>query len=174
MNCGTGACMKSFQKEELMNTGFKSQCVPSYRILTEDQIKEIHRATLEVLETVGVRVLDDEAVRLLKASGCRVKGEDRVQIPNWLVEECIHSTPSRITIYDRKGRDAMHLEGNKVYFGLGTDLIHTYDLASGELRPSQLQDVVNAATTADYLEEIDFIASSALPHDVPTNMMYVE
>ena len=122
-----------------MNTGFKSQCVPNYRILTEDQIKEIHRATLEVLETVGVRVLDEEAVRLLKASGCRVKGEDRVQIPNWLVEQCIRSAPSRITIYDRKGRDAMHLEGNKVYFGLGTDLIHTYDLGTGELRPSQLQ-----------------------------------
>ena len=24
-----------------MNTGFKSQCVPSYQILTEEQIKEI-------------------------------------------------------------------------------------------------------------------------------------
>ena len=38
-----------------MNSGFKTQCVPSYRLLTEDQIKEIHRASLQVLETVGVR-----------------------------------------------------------------------------------------------------------------------
>jgi trimethylamine--corrinoid protein Co-methyltransferase len=68
----------------------------------------------------------------------------------------------------------MRLEGNNVYFGLGTDLVKTCDLKTGELRPSCLQDVANAAKTADYLEEIDFIASYALPQDVPTNMMYVE
>jgi len=36
-----------------------------------------------------------------------------------------------------------------------------------------LQDVANAATVADYCEEVDFIASYALPSDVPTNTMYV-
>ncbi len=156
-----------------MNTGFKSQCVPSYRLLTEDQIKEIHRATLEVLETVGVRILDEQGIQLLKDAGCRVT--DKVaQIPNSLVEECIHSAPSHITVYNRRGEETMRLEGNSIYFGLGTDLINTYDLKSGELRSSQLQDVINAAKTADYCDEIDFIASSALPQDVPTNLMYVE
>ena len=157
-----------------MNTGFRSQCVPTYRLLTEDQIKEVHLASLEVLETVGVQIMDDEAIQLLRDAGCRVKKENIVQIPNWLVEDCIRSAPSRITVCDRKGRDAMHLEGNKVYFGLGTDLIKTYDLKTGELRPSSLQDVVNAARIADYLEHIDFIASFALPHEVSTNLMYIK
>jgi len=145
-------------------------------LLTRDQIKEIHLATLEILETVGVRILDNEAIRLLREAGCWV-GKNRmnniVRIPNWLVEACIQSAPSRITVYDRTGEDAMHLEGRKIHFGLGTDLIKTYDLKTGELRPSQIRDVVNAARTADYLEEIDFIASFALPRDVPTNMMYI-
>ena len=157
-----------------MNSGFKSQCVPSYRILTETQIKEIHWATLDVLETVGVRVLHQEGLQLLRAAGCRVKEDNVVQIPGWLIEECIRSAPSRITIYNRKGQDAMHLEGNKVHFGLGTDLLHTYDLETDELRPSRLQDVKNAARTADYFEEIDFIGSFALPQDVPINLMYVD
>lgn len=157
-----------------MNTGFRSQCIPEYRLLTKDQIEEIHLATLEVLESVGVRILDEEGVQLLRAVGCRVKKDNIVHIPNWLVEECISTAPSRITVYNRKGDDAMHLEGNKVSFGLGTDLIKTYDLKTGELRPSRLQDVINAARTADYFEEIDFIASYALPHDVPTNVMYIE
>ncbi len=157
-----------------MNSGFKSQCVPNYRILTEAQIKEIHGATLEVLETVGVRVLHQEGVQLLRDAGCRVKENNIVQIPSWLIEACIRSAPSRITIYNRKGQDAMHLEGNKVHFGLGTDLLHTYDLETGELRPSRLQDVKDAAKTADYFEEIDFIGSFALPQDVPTNLMYVD
>ncbi len=157
-----------------MNTGFKTQCVPGYRVLTEDQIKEIHYASLEILETVGVRVLDEEGVQLMRDAGCRMKKENILLIPNWLVEECIRSAPSRITIYNRKGEEAMRLEGNKVHFGLGTDLIQTCDLETGELRPSRLQDVINAARVSDYLEEIDFIASFALPQDVPTNTMYIE
>ncbi len=157
-----------------MNSGFRTQCVPSYRLLTEEQILEIHRASLEVLETVGVRLLHPEAVDLLRDAGCRVKGSNVVQIPNWLVEECIHSAPSRITMYSQDGKEAMRLEGRNIHFGLGTDLISTQDLETGKTRPTQLQDVANAARVADYCEEIDFIASFGLPGDVPTNSMYVE
>ena len=157
-----------------MNSGFRTQCVPGYRLLTDDQIQEIHRASLEILETVGVRVSHEEGVQLLREAGCCVVDGNVVQIPNWLVEECIRSAPSRITMYNRKGKEAMRLEGRNIYFGLGTDLISTCDLETGETRPSRLQDVANAATVADYCEEVDFIASFALPGDVPTNTMYVE
>ncbi len=157
-----------------MNSGFKTQCMPSYRLLTEEQIKEIHRASLEVLETIGVRLLNAEAVEMLRGVGCRVEGDNVVRIPNWLVEECIGSAPSRITVYSQDGKEAMRLEGRNIHFGLGTDLISTQDLETGETRPTRLQDVVNAARVADYCEEIDFIASFGLPHDVPTNSMYVE
>ncbi len=157
-----------------MNSGFKSQCVPCYRLLTEEQIQEIHRASLEILETIGVRLLDEEAVDLLGDAGCRVKGSNVVQIPNWLVEESIRSAPSRITIYNQEGKEAMRLEGRHIHFGLGTDLISTYDLRTGATRPTRLQDVVHAARVADYCQEIDFIASFGLPEDVPTNSMYLE
>jgi trimethylamine--corrinoid protein Co-methyltransferase len=128
-----------------MNSGFKTQCVPGYRLLTEEQIKEIHRASLETLETIGVRVSHEEGIQLLSDAGCRVRQDNVVQIPNWLVEACIRSAPSRITMYNRKGEEAMRLEGRNIYFGLGTDLIWT----------------------------VDFIASYALPGDVPINTMYI-
>jgi trimethylamine--corrinoid protein Co-methyltransferase len=157
-----------------MNSGFRSRCVPNYRILKEEQINEIHAASLEVLETVGVRIDAPEGVQLLHDEGCRVKDGNVVQITSEIVERCIRSAPSQITIFDRMGSEAMQLEGNNIHFGLGTDLIKTIDLRTGELRPSCLQDVADAARTADKLEEIDFIASFALPDDVPTNMMYIE
>ncbi len=157
----------------MVNSGFKTQVVPAYRLLTEEQIQEIHQASLEVLETIGVRLLDDEAVQVLRDAGCRVKGRHIVQIPNWLVEQSIQSAPSRITLYNRAGDEAMRLEGRKIHFGLGTDLISTQDLETGQIRPSRLQDVANAARVADACEEVDFIASYGLPSDVPTNSMYV-
>ncbi len=151
-----------------------SQCTPTYRVLSEDRIKRIHTATLELLETVGVRVMHPGAVDMLREAGCRVKEDNLVRIPNWLVEDSIRSAPSRITIYNRLGREAMRLEGNESHFGPGTDLIKTWDLETGKLRNSLLKDVANSARISDYLEEIDFIASYALPHDAPTNMMYIE
>jgi trimethylamine--corrinoid protein Co-methyltransferase len=46
------------------------------------------------------------------------------------------------------------------------------DLESGENRLSVLEDVANAARVSDFCEDVDFIASFALPSDVPTNSMY--
>ena len=158
----------------VMNKGFKSQCVPAYRILTQNQINTLHYATLELLETIGVRIMDAEAIEMMADAGCRIKKDNTVQIPNYLVEECIRSAPSRITLYNRLGREAMHLEGSKTYFGMGTDLIRTWDLETGKLRQSRLQDVANAARIADSLEEIDFSGSYALPYDSPTNLMYID
>ncbi len=158
----------------VMNTGFKSQCLPAYRVLTREQIKHIHCATLELLETVGVKVMHPEALDMMAYAGCRIKPDNIVQIPNWLVEDCIRSAPSRITIYNRLGQEAMLLQGNNTYFGMGTDLIKTYDLVSGMLRESRLADVANAARIADSLEEIDFLGSYALPYDSPTNLMYID
>jgi trimethylamine--corrinoid protein Co-methyltransferase len=157
-----------------MNSGFKSQCVPEYRILKEPQIKRIHCATLELLETVGVKVMDAEAREMLESAGCRIKPDNIVQFPNWLVEDSIRSAPSRITIYNRLGEEAMRLESNRIHYGLGTDLINTYDIDTGELRQSQLQDVANAAKISDALEEIDFLGSYALPYDSPANMGYID
>jgi len=98
-----------------MISGFKSQCVPTYHLLTPEQIKSIHIATLELLETVGVDVHHEEARQMLADAGCRLKEDHRVRIPNWLVEAAIQSAPSRITIYDRLGNEGPQRLGRNVH-----------------------------------------------------------
>lgn len=156
-----------------MQTGFKTQCIPDYRLLTEEQIKEIHQATLTLLEKTGVKVLNQEALQLLKNAGCRLVDETIVRIPSGLVEESIQQAPSHVTVYNRNGEPAMELGGSNVYFGMGTDLLNTCDLKTGEVRPSCLQDVVDSAVVGDYCQEIDFIASNAFPLDVPGNLAFI-
>ncbi|MEN8244997.1 MAG: trimethylamine methyltransferase family protein [Thermodesulfobacteriota bacterium] len=156
-----------------MRTGFKSQCRPEYRLLTESQIKDLHRATLDLLQNTGVKVLNTKAQEMLENAGCRVGEDHIVKIPGWLVEESIAAAPSSVTVYDRKGEPAMELGGTNVCFGLGTDLLSTWDLKTGELRESCLQDVIDSAIVADYCQEIDFIASNAFPLDVPGNLAFI-
>ena len=157
----------------MMDDTSHSQSRPRYRLLTEDQIQEIHLATLEILETIGVKILGEEGIELLEGAGCRVKQDKLVKIPRRLVEDCIESAPSHLSIYNRKGVAAMDLQGHQSYFGTGTDLLHTLDLETGQLRPSRLEDVANAALIGDYFREIDFIASFAHPQDVSANLSYV-
>jgi trimethylamine--corrinoid protein Co-methyltransferase len=156
-----------------MTAFLTSQVHPNYHLFTQEQIEEIHRTSLEILEAIGIRIPHKEAIQLLQHAGCQVDNGDIVHFPKGLVEECIHSAPRHITIYNRLGEEAMRLEGRNNYFGTGTDLIRTIDLETGKARPSCLQDVVNAARIADYCTDVDFIASFALPMDVPTNAMYL-
>ena len=155
-----------------MSAGFDSQCKPQYRLLTESQIKELHNSTLELLEKTGVKVHHPEALEMLRKEGCTVVDEDIVKIPGRLVDESIKKAPSKVPVYNRNGELAMDLTGNNTYFGMGTDLLSFYDLETGELRPSKLQDVVDSATVGDWCPEIDFIASNAFPNDVEGNLAY--
>jgi trimethylamine--corrinoid protein Co-methyltransferase len=156
-----------------MNKKGQARAKPQYRLLTEDQIHEMHQASKFILEDIGVRILHEEALQLLKESGCSIKDENITLIPGGLLEECIQSAPSSVRIFRQTGEEAMILEGRRSYFGTGTDLIRTIDLESGENRLSVLQDVANAAHVSDYCEDVDFIASFGLPSDVPTNTMYL-
>ncbi len=142
-------------------------------MLTEEQIKEIHQATLTLLEKTGVKVLNQEALQLLENAGCKLVSKDIVRIPAGLVEESIQRAPAHVTVYNRDGEPAMELGGSNVYFGMGTDLLNTWDLKTGEIRPSCLQDVVDSAIVGDYCHEIDFIASNAFPLDVPGNLAFI-
>ena len=72
-----------------MLKGFTRNFQP-LELLTEEQVEAIHRATLHVLDSTGMRVEHDEALKLLKKNGCRVDFEERrVRFPPSLVEDCL-------------------------------------------------------------------------------------
>jgi len=139
---------------------------PSFQVLSEDQLYEIHLAVLEVLERTGVEVQHEQARELLIKAGCRVDGT-RIRYPAVLVERCIAGAPSRVVICDRDGNRTMFLENNKIHFGMGSDTVYAYDPNRGELKKTEAVDVANAARVADALENIDFVMSLGLIHDVP-------
>ena len=58
--------------------------------LTKDDLKEIHYATLDVLEETGVRVDQEDALKLLNDAGATVDFKERiVKIPRILIEEVV-------------------------------------------------------------------------------------
>lgn len=130
---------------------------PEFKILSEDQIKELHFATLEVLETTGVKVNNKEARELLSGAGAIVKDNNVVKIPSFLVEEAIRTSPSKVTVCDREGNRSMHLEGHRSYFGGESSNIHVMDLESGDPRACNRNDVKNFSILQDYLPNMNFM-----------------
>ena len=138
-----------------------------YRMFTDAQLDEIHLASLEILRRTGVRVHEAESLALLRDAGCIVTDASLVRFPPAVIENAIADAPSRVVLCNRTGEPHVYLEGHRVYFGTGSDLVNTIDLETGERRLSVLSDVGNAARLADSLPNLDFVMSMALPSDVP-------
>jgi len=140
--------------------------------LSENQMRDIHTAALEILEDTGTIVHHEEAVKLLHQAGANVKDGNRVYLSGNLVERAIQSAPSRVTIYDRNTNPAMFLEGRNVYYGTGSDCPNLLDSFSGERRQFLSSDVEDAVRLADYLPNINFTMSMGLAPDIPIDVQY--
>jgi trimethylamine---corrinoid protein Co-methyltransferase len=141
--------------------------------LSEEDKRDIYAAVLEILATVGMKVNHAPAEAMLLEAGCTLSPRGFVLVPSQLVERARESAPSVINVYDRRGDLAMELGGYNSYFGTGSDLLSTYDLETGEHRPSVLDDVRRAARLCDALVNIDFIMSSAHPTDQDPHAAYL-
>jgi hypothetical protein len=145
---------------------------PFVRMVSDEQVRELHYATLEILRKTGVKMQDPQGRDLLLEAGAWESGE-RIKIPENMVTDAIDKAPSRIPMHDRLGNLRMPLELGKVFFGSGSDTTFTLDPETGQRRRSVAQDVRNMATVGDALENIDFIMSMANPSDVPPDDLYL-
>jgi len=137
-----------------------------YSRLTDEQFQKIHAACLEILERMGVRVHLPEAIDLLEKAGARVDDGNLVHLPDRLVEEALSTAPKQVTLYNRRGEPVMPLEGDRCFFGPGSDCLNVIDHRTGERRKPVMQDVLEGTRLCDALQNIDFVMSMFLPSDV--------
>ncbi len=138
------------------------------KIFTEDQIWEIKQAAFDIIERVGFKCQHKEVHKMMKQSGARVK-EDNIKIPRHIVKECLVTTPQGWTIYDRNGRRAMEVEGEKSHYGTSTASPSTRDAFTGEIRNTNINDIRLGAKVADALDGIDFVMPMGSAQDVPAD-----
>ncbi len=139
---------------------------PYFRMLTDDQIFELIRATFEVMEKVGFQVLHPDAKTMLKQAGAVVE-DDRVKVPEFVVKQCIRTAPKGWTIYNREGQRALDVAGRKSYYGTSTASPNTKDALTGEVHPTTVNDIARAAKIADSQDHIDWVMPMGSSQDVP-------
>jgi len=156
-----------------MNTAsfvaFKS---PQFAVLSEGELQKLHYGALEVLRRTGVRFHHEAALEMLRSAGAFIADGNLVKFPARLVDEALASVPERVVMCDRDGEPAMHLEGQNVYFGTGSDCLNLLDPRTGKHRKFTRDDLVDGYHLCDALPHIDFVMSIGIPADVDPDLTY--
>ncbi len=153
-----------------MTQTIKSISNPRIRleVLDPDQVQRLHFATLEIIETTGVRFPSTKALDIWEAHGASVDRQSMiVRAPGSLIEAAMRKAPPAYTLAARDPALDLLLDGNHVYCGTDGCGVEVIDLQTGERRASRLQDVADIARVADALEEIAFHWVAVSAQDCP-------
>ncbi len=137
-------------------------------LFTEDELYELHLATLEVLEKTGLFFEDAEALETLDGGGAVIDKKNKiVKFPPHLIEDSIRSAPSKIVLAGRNPKHDFVMENNRVGFTNFGEGVFVIDPYTGEHRETTKADVSATAVLADYLSEIDVYERAVGAEDVP-------
>jgi trimethylamine--corrinoid protein Co-methyltransferase len=126
-------------------------------ILSAEDVRRIHTATLDVIESVGIKFPSKKAKAIWETHGASVDRESSiVKIPGRLIEETLKKAPPGFILAARDFAQDLPLDGNHVYLGTDGCGVESIDIHTGELRRSCLKDVEDIARVADHLEQIAF------------------
>ena len=140
----------------------------SYKPLTDDNIRAIHEMTLRIMEGTGIKVPNEQALKIFDEHGARVDYETQiVKIPPSMVEEAIDKTPARVVLCGRQEEHDLVLEGARTYLGTGGTVLNCLDLETGERRPTTLEDVGKFALMTDVLDNVSFFVINVYPNELP-------
>ena len=138
-------------------------------ILTPDEIKKIHDATLWVIEKVGVRFPSKRALDIWASHGALVDtGKMIVRAKGELIEDALKSCPPVYSLAARDPLQNLLLDGNHVFVGTDGCGVEVIDIHTGQRRTSSLQDVREIALIADATEEVAFHWVPVSAQDSPT------
>jgi trimethylamine--corrinoid protein Co-methyltransferase len=142
----------------------------SLNILSQDEVQRLHTATLEVIESVGIRFPSEQALDILQAHGAQVDRETKIaKIPGVVIEEFLAKAPPDYTLAALTPDMDLPLDGNHSHLatdGCGVEII---DAFNGVRRRTTKDDVSDVARVADYLEEIAFHWVAVSAQDYPAS-----
>jgi len=145
------------------------------KFLNQDEINQICRGAINILESRGVKVRESSVLKMLKAVGCLVRDEI-VKMPAYVVEEAIRKSPSRFALYGRGPNTKVRMEDGKVHFEPMIGRLNILDAKTKRKRRTTLRDVEDLVRIADALPNYDILHSGAImPHieGVPDEVAHV-
>ncbi len=137
-------------------------------ILTPQEVRKIHDATLWIIEKVGIKFPSDCALDVWEAHGAQVDRNTRiVKAKPELIETALKTCPPVYPLAARDPEQDLLLDGNHVFLGTDGCGVEVIDIETGKRRTSKLQDVADISRLADATEEVAFHWVPVSAQDTP-------
>lgn len=137
-----------------------------YRPLDDGEIRRVHAAALEVLETVGLSDAPPSGVEAMTAAGAVLNDNGRLTFPRALVEDTLAQAARRFVLHGQDPRHDMEPWGTKVYFGTAGAAVYMVDAETGDYRESTARDLYDVARVIDALDHVHFFQRSVVCRDL--------
>ncbi len=116
---------------------------PPLEAVSADELEAIHRASLRVLEEIGVDFLLPEARDMLERAGADVAADGpRVRFDRAFIREAVARAPSTFAVHARNPARDLVFGGNAVNFAVVASAPNVSDLDRGR-RPGNFEDYCN-------------------------------
>ncbi len=126
-------------------------------VLSDDHLDQLQEATLTILETTGVKLPYEKALKVFADHGAEVDFDNEiVKIPRELVLKALATVPRYFHVGSRDPAFDFDLQDGVTYFTTDGCGHETVDLKTGQVRPSTKADVGMMARIVDSLSSMGF------------------
>jgi trimethylamine--corrinoid protein Co-methyltransferase len=137
-------------------------------LLSPGDVQQIHEATLDVIESVGVKFHSHKALDILEANGATVDRESTVaKIPAAVVEQAMSTVPHEFTLGARNPEYDLPLDGEHIYISSDGCGVFYRDPATGDVRSSRKEDLENCAKVVQALDNVSATSAVVSAQDCP-------
>lgn len=159
--------MSEFEKKFVV----KNRC----EMMSHNDKKKIHEATLEVMEEVGIKIHSKTARESLKRSGALVDEKTSVvRFPVGVVNSLSKKIPKTYVLAGRTKEFDLPLDGTHCYYTTDGCGIQVWEPKSRTRRPSVLEDVRRTAVISDWLPYVSIYEPMVVAHDVPQKVHVIK
>ena len=141
---------------------------PKLKLLSDELVEQIINEGFELLMDPGVRVHNDEALKLLAEAGAKVDFEAQIAyIPEKIVRQALKTRPSEFYLYNLDGEQVVHYGGDSVQFDPGSTAITVLDSKTQEQRLPLTEDFVKFVKLVETVPQLDAQSTAMICVDVP-------
>jgi trimethylamine--corrinoid protein Co-methyltransferase len=143
--------------------------VARVKFLDKAEEEIVHTTSLDWLEKIGVAVKSQEVLAMLEQAGASVDRDKGVaRIHEGMVKDAVAKAPKSIPLGARDPRHEKVIPVETWPLMTTTGLaVYTYDLESGEKRPTTNHDLANFSRLADAMDAVDIVWTSVTAGDAP-------
>lgn len=140
-------------------------------VLTAEQVRHVHSASLRVLEEVGLWLPNNEALDILEDAGAKVEHDKKiVYYPSGLVEGCINNFPNRFAWYARNPVNSLQVDGTQTHFSMPDSALNIIDM-DGNRRPGTAKDGEDICRLCDALPNMAVASTGVNPREMPAGLL---